>query len=65
MFGHKRKGSDSAAFKELTKRDAQIQLNQELDKLLRTCPENNREVYFTYFCQHFLFYNNIVIALGL
>lgn len=45
MFGHKRQGSDSAAFKELTKRDAQIQLNQELDKLLRTCPENNREAY--------------------
>ena len=44
-YGHQRKSSDSTAFKELAKRDAQIQLGQELDKLLLTCPENNREGY--------------------
>ncbi|EFX67955.1 hypothetical protein DAPPUDRAFT_218498 [Daphnia pulex] len=43
MHGHQRQGSDSAAFKELTKRDAQIQLAVELEKLLRTCSESNRE----------------------
>lgn len=46
MFGHQRQGSDSAAFKELTKRDAQIQLAVELEKLLRTCSESNHEVFF-------------------
>lgn len=44
MYGHQRQGSDSAAFKELTKRDAQVQLAVELEKLLRTCSEGNREV---------------------
>jgi len=43
MFGHQRKVSDSAEFKELTKKDAQTQLVAELEKLLRTCPESNRE----------------------
>jgi UTP--glucose-1-phosphate uridylyltransferase len=42
-FGHQRQGSDSAAFKELTKRDAQTQLAVELEKLIRTCAECNRE----------------------
>ena len=44
MYGHQRQGSDSAAFKELSKRDAQTQLIVELEKLLKTCPEGNREV---------------------
>ena len=44
MYGHQRQGSDSAVFKELTKRDAQVQLAVELEKLLRTCSEGNREV---------------------
>ena len=44
MYGHQRQGSDSAAFKELTKRDAQTQLIVELEKLLKTCSEANREV---------------------
>merc|ERR1712071_19759 len=43
MYGHQRQGSDSAAFKELSKRDAQTQLIVELEKLLKTCPEGNRE----------------------
>ena len=50
MYGHQRQGSDSAAFKELTKRDAQVQLAVELEKLLRTCSEGNREVYNTIDC---------------
>lgn len=45
IFGHQRQGSDSAAFKELTKRDAQTQLAVELEKLLRTCPDTNKEVH--------------------
>ena len=44
MYGHQRQGSDSAAFKELTKKDAQTQLIVELEKLLKTCSEGNREV---------------------
>ena len=48
MFGHQRKVSDSAEFKELTKKDAQTQLVAELEKLLRTCPESNREVFFPF-----------------
>jgi len=43
MYGHQRQGSDSAAFKELTKKDAQTQLIVELEKLLKTCSEGNRE----------------------
>merc|ERR1712071_620177 len=31
MYGHQRQGSDSAAFKELSKRDAQTQLIVELE----------------------------------
>lgn len=37
--GHQRAPSGSREFKELTKRDAQIQLQQELDKLLATAPD--------------------------
>ena len=46
MFGHRRTGSGSgaAAFKELTKRDAQIRMATELEKLMRTLPDGLREV---------------------
>jgi UTP--glucose-1-phosphate uridylyltransferase len=37
--GHQRAPSGSREFKELTKRDAQIQLQHELDKLLGTVPD--------------------------
>jgi UTP--glucose-1-phosphate uridylyltransferase len=37
--GHQRAPSGSREFKELTKRDAQIQLQHELNKLLSTVPE--------------------------
>jgi UTP--glucose-1-phosphate uridylyltransferase len=37
--GHQRAPSGSREFKELTKRDAQIQLQHELDKLLSTVPD--------------------------
>lgn len=36
--GHCRSPSDSSFFKEMTKKDAQVQLSQELDKLLLTVP---------------------------
>ncbi|KAG1671434.1 UTP--glucose-1-phosphate uridylyltransferase [Nymphon striatum] len=36
VFGHHRSPSDTTEFKELTKKDAIGQLDQELDKLLRT-----------------------------
>lgn len=45
MFGHQRQGSDSKAFKELTKKDAQTQLAVELEKLIRTCSEGNSVVF--------------------
>jgi len=44
IFGHQRQGSDSAAFKELTKKDAQTQLAVELEKLLRTYSDGNSEI---------------------
>ncbi|CAG2171436.1 unnamed protein product [Oppiella nova] len=40
---HQRKVSSTTEFKELTKRDAQHQLAQELDKLLRTANANSNE----------------------
>lgn len=42
LFGHQR--SPSMEFKELTKKDAQISLALELDKLVRTCSEGERQV---------------------
>jgi len=42
LFGHTR--SPSMEFKELTKKDAQISLALELDKLLKTLPEGSRNV---------------------
>jgi hypothetical protein len=33
-------------FKELTKKDAQISLALELDKLVRTCSEGERQVLY-------------------
>ncbi|KAG7167142.1 UTP--glucose-1-phosphate uridylyltransferase-like 1 [Homarus americanus] len=41
VFGHQR--SPSMEFKELTKKDAQVQLAQELQKLLVTCPQSFKE----------------------
>ena len=55
MFGHQRQGSDSAAFKELTKRDAQVQLAVELEKILRTATEANRQV------NNYLLFHSIVL----
>jgi len=40
--GHQRAPSGSREFKELTKRDAQIQLQHELDKLLSTVPDTRK-----------------------
>ncbi|KAF4516819.1 hypothetical protein B566_EDAN006213 [Ephemera danica] len=40
---HQRAPSGSREFKELTKRDAQIQLNHELEKLLATAPEDQKD----------------------
>lgn len=40
--GHQRVPSGSREFKELTKRDAQIQLQHELDKLLATVPDTRK-----------------------
>jgi len=42
LFGHSR--SPSMEFKELTKKDAQISLSMELDKLLKTMPEGSRQI---------------------
>jgi len=42
LFGHQR--SPSMEFKELTKKDAQLSLSMELDKLLRTIPEGQKQV---------------------
>lgn len=42
VFGHQR--SPSMEFKELTKKDAQIQLAQELQKLLVTCPQSHKNI---------------------
>ncbi|XP_063839718.1 UTP--glucose-1-phosphate uridylyltransferase-like isoform X2 [Scylla paramamosain] len=41
VFGHQR--SPSMEFKELTKKDAQVQLTHELQKLSTTCPQPMRE----------------------
>ncbi|XP_042205757.1 UTP--glucose-1-phosphate uridylyltransferase-like [Homarus americanus] len=41
VFGHNRR--PSVEFKNLTKRDAKVQLAQELQKLLHTCPQYLRE----------------------
>ena len=41
VFGHQR--SPSMEFKELTKKDAQVQLTHELQKLSATCPQPMRE----------------------
>lgn len=41
VFGHQR--SPSMEFKELTKKDAQVQLTHELQKLSVTCPQPLRE----------------------
>lgn len=41
---HQRAPSGSREFKELTKKDAQIQLGQELDKLLVTAVEEKKSV---------------------
>ena len=46
-FGHRRKISASAEFKELTKKDAQYQLQSEFEKLLRTALPDEREHYAT------------------
>ncbi|GLG93244.1 hypothetical protein R5R35_006552 [Gryllus longicercus] len=40
--GHQRAPSGSREFKELTKRDAQVQLQHELDRLLGSAPEAHR-----------------------
>lgn len=40
---HQRKISSTTEFKELTKKDAQLQLAQELDKLLRTSNTAERQ----------------------
>ena len=42
LFGHQR--SPSMEFKELTKKDAQLSLAMELDKLLRTMPAGNKQI---------------------
>jgi len=42
LFGHQR--SPSMEFKELTKKDAQITLAAELDKLMKTLPEGQKEL---------------------
>nr|XP_045620646.1 UTP--glucose-1-phosphate uridylyltransferase-like isoform X1 [Procambarus clarkii] len=42
VFGHQR--SPSMEFKELTKKDAQVQLAQELEKLLVTCPQSHKDI---------------------
>jgi len=42
LFGHQR--SPSMEFKELTKKDAQLSLAIELDKLLRTMPAGNKQI---------------------
>lgn len=39
-FGHQKKISDTTEFKELTKKDAEIQLSHELQKLLITAPSD-------------------------
>jgi UTP--glucose-1-phosphate uridylyltransferase len=44
-FGHRRKVSSTAEFKEVTKMDAKYQLQSELDKLIRTAPQVEREQY--------------------
>lgn len=44
VFGHNRSPSDSSFFKEMTKRDAQLQLSQELDKLLQTSLPDEKEI---------------------
>jgi len=41
---HQRAPSGSREFKELTKKDAQIQLEHELDKLLLTAVEEKKSV---------------------
>jgi len=42
---HTRKISSTTQFKELTKKDAQYQLEAEFEKLLRTCPPEDRSFY--------------------
>jgi len=42
LFGHQR--SPSMEFKELTKKDAQLSLAMELDKLLKTMPDGQKRV---------------------
>ncbi|GLV40548.1 UDP-glucose pyrophosphorylase [Carabus blaptoides fortunei] len=43
--GHQRVPSDSREFREVTKRDAQIQLQHDLDKLLLTAPPIKQEIF--------------------
>ncbi|XP_064484807.1 UTP--glucose-1-phosphate uridylyltransferase-like [Ornithodoros turicata] len=44
MYGHLRKSSDTTEFKEMSKVDAQVNLGQELDKLLRTAKTSEKEL---------------------
>lgn len=41
--GHQRSPSDTQAFRQRTKRDAENELQQELQKLTNTAPENRKE----------------------
>lgn len=45
--GHQRVPSDSKEFHEVTKRDAQTQLEKELDKLLQTSPNEEDQAFDT------------------
>lgn len=42
-FGHQKKISDTSEFKELTKKDAEVQLAHELQKLLITAPRDKEK----------------------
>ena len=64
MYSHRRQGSDSAAFKELTKRDAQVQLAKEVEKLLKTCVEDREVTFDTMFIISCLTQPHLILIAG-
>lgn len=63
-FGHQKKLSDTTEFKELTKRDAEAQLAQELEKLILTAASFEKEQYTSEFSGYQKLFQRFVQGLG-
>ncbi|XP_054710547.1 UTP--glucose-1-phosphate uridylyltransferase-like [Uloborus diversus] len=62
-YGHQKKISDTTEFKELTKKDAEIQLAHELEKLLLTSP-SERERYESEFSGYQKLFQQFLLGTG-